>query len=68
LGSFGAHQFYFGKIGIGVAYAAVWLLGWLACGIPSVIVSGIALVQGVLYLVATPEDFERKYVQEGKFF
>jgi hypothetical protein len=43
-------------------------VGFFLCGIPTAIVSGIGLVQGIMYLVATQEDFERKYVIEGKFF
>lgn len=53
LGSVGAHKFYLGKIGLGVVYL---LFCWT--GIPGI----IGLIEGILYLTKTEDEFQRKYV------
>ncbi|MEK3719888.1 TM2 domain-containing protein [Paenibacillus sp. FSL H8-0034] len=53
LGSLGAHKFYLGKIGLGVVYL---LFCWT--GIPGI----IGLIEGILYLTKTEEEFQSKYV------
>lgn len=52
LGSFGAHKFYLGKPGKGFLYV---LFSWT--GIPGI----IGLVEGILYLTKTEEEFQVKY-------
>lgn len=59
LGGFGIHQFYLGSIGRGLLFL---LLSWTA--IPAF----IAFVQAILYLVASDEEFNQKYVVERRFF
>ena len=52
LGDFGAHKFYLGKPGTGLIYL---LLFWT--GIPAV----IGVIEGIIYLLSSEEDFQRKY-------
>ncbi|MBM7661488.1 TM2 domain-containing membrane protein YozV [Bacillus mesophilus] len=52
LGNFGIHKFYLGKIGMGILYLAFF---WT--GIPGI----IGLIEGILYLVKTEEEFQAKY-------
>ncbi|MHB8120545.1 MAG: TM2 domain-containing protein [Desulfuromonadaceae bacterium] len=52
LGSFGFHKFYLGSIGMGVIYL---LLCWTF--IPSV----LGIIEGILLLIMSEEDFNRKY-------
>nr|WP_257959027.1 TM2 domain-containing protein [Bacillus sp. V3-13] len=54
LGSFGAHKFYLGKIGMGILYL---VFSWT--GIPGI----IGLIEGIIYLVKSDEEFEQKYVK-----
>lgn len=54
LGDFGAHKFYLGKPGIGLIYL---LFFWT--GIPAV----IGVIEGILYLLSSEEDFQRKHGQ-----
>jgi TM2 domain-containing membrane protein YozV len=52
LGGFGIHHFYLGNIGKGIIYL---LFCWT--GIPGI----IGLIEGILYLIKTDEEFNRLY-------
>jgi TM2 domain-containing membrane protein YozV len=52
LGGFGIHKFYLGKLGQGILYL---IFAWTA--IPSI----IGLIEGILYLVQSDEEFNQKY-------
>ncbi|RAK23160.1 TM2 domain-containing membrane protein YozV [Anoxybacillus vitaminiphilus] len=52
LGGLGIHKFYLGKLGQGILYL---IFAWT--GIPSI----IGLIEGILYLVQSDEEFNRKY-------
>lgn len=52
LGGFGVHKFYLGSIWLGILYL---IFSWTF--IPSI----IALIEGILYLVMSDDDFQRKY-------
>jgi TM2 domain-containing membrane protein YozV len=53
VGGIGVHKFYLGKTVLGIVYL---LFCWT--GIPSV----IGLIEGILYLTKTDEEFQQKYV------
>ncbi|NHN31917.1 TM2 domain-containing protein [Paenibacillus agricola] len=53
LGGIGAHKFYLGKPGMGILYLVFcWAI------IPSI----IGIIEGVLYLTKTEQEFQNKYV------
>ncbi len=52
LGSFGVHRFYLGQVGWGILYV---LFCWTL--IPAV----AGLIEGILYLTMSEEEFEAKY-------
>lgn len=54
LGGLGIHKFYLGYIGLGIVYI---LFCWTC--IPSI----IGIIEGIIYLCSTNEEFERKYVK-----
>lgn len=53
LGGVGAHRFYLGDIGLGLLYLCFF---WTF--IPAL----VGLIEGILYLTKTDEEFQRKYV------
>ena len=55
LGSLGVHKFYLGKIGLGILY-----LVFCWTGVPGI----IGLIEGILYLTKTDEEFQSKYVTQ----
>ncbi|MBP5562040.1 MAG: TM2 domain-containing protein [Muribaculaceae bacterium] len=68
VGCFGVHYFYVGKVMPGVVFLLAFLLGFLLCGIPSMLVGVCSLVQGIMAFVKTQEQFEQTYVNTPKSF
>lgn len=44
----------------------VGLAGWLLCGLPTMAVSIIGIIEGVLYLTKTDEQFVATYINGRK--
>ena len=61
LGLVGAHKFYLGHPKLGIIYIV------LTCTIIGGVFTGWgSIVEGVMYLTKSEEDFQRVYVQEGR--
>ncbi len=54
LGTFGIHKFYLNDMGMGLLYL---IFSWT--GIPSI----VGLIEGILYLTATDEEFQERFVK-----
>jgi TM2 domain-containing membrane protein YozV len=65
LGAFGVHYFYLGKTTPGVVFLVASLL---TCFILSAVTSIIALIQGIMMLCMSQEEFERKYTNPAISF
>ena len=63
LGGLGIHKFYLGNTAAGVITLLVTLL---TCGIGAAIMGIIALIEGILYLTKSDEDFYYTYIQNKK--
>jgi TM2 domain-containing membrane protein YozV len=66
LGGLGIHKFYLGYTVEGIIMIAVFIVGLFLCGIPSMIVGIIGLVEGILYLTKADEEFVKTYVTGRK--
>lgn len=82
LGGLGIHKFYLGYIGPGLFILALWTLGfsmifiagffWLGFGAPAIgiliwlFLGLIALIEGIIYLTKSDEEFEELYVRQRK--
>ncbi len=66
LGGIGIHKFYLGFTGPGLVFLLTNTIGfavtWLFLFIPNIILGVIALVEGIIYLTKTDEEFEQIYV------
>ncbi|MFN3652143.1 MAG: FHA domain-containing protein [Armatimonadota bacterium] len=64
LGWLGIHFFYLNQ--------PKWGLAFLAMNLPfcigTIVTAPLSILQGILYLASTDEDFQRKYVDEQRFF
>ena len=64
LGWLGIHKFYLGYSKEGVIMLLVSILGGVVtCGAAAGVMSVIGLVEGIIYLTTSDEEFERRYVQ-----
>jgi len=73
LGGLGIHKFYLGFTGPGLVFLLVNTIGfaitWLLLCIPNIILGVIALIEGIIYLTKSDEEFEQLYiVQKKKWF
>jgi TM2 domain-containing membrane protein YozV len=63
LGAFGVHKFILGYNTEGIIMLAVSLL---TCGVGAAITSVIGLVEGIIYLTKTDQEFYQMYVANKK--
>ena len=61
LGYFGVHKFYLGCTTAGLIMLLLTIFG-IFLVFPPLIISIIALVEGIIYLTKTDEEFEQLYV------
>lgn len=61
LGALGAHKFYLGATGAGIIMLLASLFGWVLLFIPNWIVGVIAVVEGIIYLTRTDDEFHERY-------
>jgi TM2 domain-containing membrane protein YozV len=62
LGALGIHKFYIGAKRAGIIMLLVFIFGWVfGLGVPSLIIVIIALIEGIIYLTRTDEDFYQTY-------
>jgi TM2 domain-containing membrane protein YozV len=64
-GWLGIHKFILGYQKEGIIMAVVGVLGWFLCGIPTMLVSIVGLIEGIMYLTKSDEEFYNIY-QVGK--
>ena len=63
IGSFGVHKFLLGYTGAGIIMLLVTLL---TCGLGAVVMYVIAIIEGIIYLTKSDQDFYREYIQQQK--
>lgn len=67
LGGFGVHKFILGYNTEGVIMLVAWVVGmFLTCGIASIAVGVVGLIEGIIYLTKSDEEFVRTYIQNKK--
>lgn len=67
LGGFGVHKFILGYQTEGIIMLAIWVAGIIfLCGIPSMVISIIGIIEGVMYLTKSDEEFAQIYVMGKK--
>lgn len=65
VGALGIHFFYLGQ----KSWGLVFLLGTvLTCGFGALLTTPVSIVQGIMYLCASDEDFYNKYVVQKRLF
>ncbi|MFC4635238.1 NINE protein [Dokdonia ponticola] len=65
LGSLGIHKFILGYQKEGIIMLVVGVVGWFLCGIPSMLVWAVGVIEGIIYLTKSDEEFYNTY-QAGR--
>lgn len=65
LGLLGAHKFYLGQTGWGVVYLLCGTIGWVTLGIIPGILAIVCLVEAIVFLTKSDEDFYTQYVAKS---
>ena len=64
-GCFGVHKFVLGYTEEGLIYLAISILGGLiTCGIAIFITYTLSVIESIIYLTKTPEEFKRLYIDK----
>jgi TM2 domain-containing membrane protein YozV len=66
LGWLGVHKFILGYNTEGIIMLAVGLVGLIVCGIPTTVVGIIGIIEGILYLTKSDEEFYNTYIASKK--
>lgn len=66
LGGLGIHKFVLGYTTEGVIMLVVYIVGLFLCGIPSLAIHVIGLVEGIMYLMKSDEEFVNTYIVNKK--
>lgn len=66
LGGFGAHKFYLGYNTEGIIILLVVWGGLVCFGVPTMIMGVVILIEAILYLTKTDQDFYQTYVLNRK--
>ena len=67
LGGFGVHKFILGYNTEGIIMLVAWVVGmFLTCGLASIAVGVVGLIEGIIYLTKSDEEFVRTYIQNKK--
>lgn len=66
LGGLGVHKFYLGKKNAGIIMLVASIGGIILLFIPTLIISLIAFIEAVIYLVKSEDEFQRDYVEGDK--
>ena len=65
VGWLGVHKFVLGYQKEGIIMLVCGVVGWFLCGIPTMLVAVVALIEGIMYLTKSDEEFYQTY-QVGK--
>lgn len=66
LSGLGIHKFYLGYAGPGIILLLCVIIGWILFFIPPIIACIIGLIEGIIYLTKTDDEFEQEYVVQRK--
>jgi len=65
-GAFGVHKFVLGYTAEGVIMLVVSVVGFILCGIPTAVMAIIGLIEGIIYLTKSDDEFNATYVAAKK--
>ncbi len=65
-GCLGAHKFLLGYNRAGFIMLAIGVLGWFPFAIPTLVIAVIGVIEGIIYLRKTDDEFEETYLRKKR--
>ena len=62
----GIHKFYLGYTTAGIIHLAIFFIGMLPLFMGTLVISIIAMIEGIIYLTKSDEEFQQTYVTGQK--
>lgn len=66
LGGLGVHKFVLGYTNEGIIMVVTYVLGLFLCGLPALVIAIIGIVEGIIYLTKSDEEFSNTYILNKK--
>jgi TM2 domain-containing membrane protein YozV len=66
LNGLGVHKFILGYTTEGIIMLVTYIVGLFLCGIPSLVVAIIGIIEGIMYLTKSDEEFSQTYIVNKK--
>lgn len=66
LGGLGVHKFILGYTTEGIIMVVTYLVGLFLCGLPALVIAIVGIVEGIIYLTKSDEEFVQTYVLNKK--
>jgi TM2 domain-containing membrane protein YozV len=66
LGAYGVHKFILGYKKEGIIMAVIGVVGWFLCGVPTLATWIVGIIEGIMYLTKSDEEFENTYIKNQK--
>ena len=66
LGGLGVHKFVLGYTTEGIIMVVTYVLGLFLCGVPALVIAIIGIIEGIIYLTKSDEEFSNTYILNNK--
>lgn len=66
LGGLGVHKFILGYTTEGIIMVVTYIVGLFLCGVPAMAIAIVGIVEGVIYLTKSDEEFSQTYILNKK--
>lgn len=66
LGGLGVHKFILGYTTEGIIMVVTYVVGLFLCGVPAMAIAIVGIVEGVIYLTKSDEEFSNTYILNKK--
>ena len=66
LGGLGVHKFILGYNTEGIIMVVTYILGLFLCGVPAMVIAIVGIVEGIIYLTRSDEEFAQTYILNKK--
>ena len=66
LGGLGVHKFILGYTTEGIIMVVTYIVGLFLCGVPALAIAIVGIIEGIMYLTKSDEEFSNTYILNKK--